>query len=380
MKKTLTLPAGLIFCVISGFLWSLTHTGRALSPNIAGFQEYPASFDYSTPNNVDYEFEGTEVLFPVAVIDSGVDYNHRDIGPRMHKNTDTTPVEIEGYFVTDDHFGWDFNESDNRAYDSGYVHSPELETVPGYDQEATFQENLSEIGGALVRNTLQVVKALIYAGTPGHGTHVSGIILKKCAECSVVPVKVFGSEDRTIQSVLAAIQYVDLRGYRLVNMSLGADLDLMETDSENYRHSLELIDAIASRPHILFVVAAGNHSKYLSRDKARIYPAMINLPNVITVGAVDDNGLLAEFSNYDPQIVDVFAPGVNIQSTWNDGGYRTVSGTSMSCPFVTGLIGSDWAQNPQLSVPQVRARFFTAVSWGTIQFKSLTPAVVPMVQ
>ena len=81
---------------------------------------------------------------------------------------------------------------------------------------------------------------------------------------------------------------------------------------------------------VFFGVAAGNNNA----NAANYSPA--SEPTACTVGATDINDARASFSNYGA-LVDVFAPGVNVLSTWNNGGTNSISGTSMATPHVVGL-------------------------------------------
>ncbi|KAJ9064662.1 hypothetical protein DSO57_1028023 [Entomophthora muscae] len=90
---------------------------------------------------------------------------------------------------------------------------------------------------------------------------------------------------------------------------------------------------------ITVVVAAGNENQ----NACRTSPSSV--PEAITVGATDRNDRRADFSNYG-QCVDLFAPGVDIISTWNDGETESLSGTSMAAPHVAGLIAVFLSESP----------------------------------
>ncbi|KAI0241932.1 hypothetical protein L0F63_004005, partial [Massospora cicadina] len=88
------------------------------------------------------------------------------------------------------------------------------------------------------------------------------------------------------------------------------------------------------------VVAAGGNN---NRDACTKSPA--SAPNAITVAATDVNDYRASFSNYG-KCIDIFAPGVEILSTWNDKKSKSISGTSMAAPHVAGLAATLLSKSP----------------------------------
>jgi subtilisin family serine protease len=108
-------------------------------------------------------------------------------------------------------------------------------------------------------------------------------------------------------------------------MSLGADTISPSLDNA--------VRTLAERG-ILFAIAAGNEHK----DASLFSPARVNHPNVFTVSAIDSLGRFASFSNFGNDVVDLAAPGVNIVSTFSNGRYARLSGTSMAAPHVAGIL------------------------------------------
>ena len=133
--------------------------------------------------------------------------------------------------------------------------------------------------------------------------------------------------------------------------------------------SQALLESIqrANEAGILFVAAAGNESN--NNDASPTYPATYDVPNVLTVAAVDDEGKMASFSNFGRTKVHVAAPGVNITSSIADGNYDTWSGTSMATPHVSGIAALLMSHEPNLSAVEVRNRIIatakpmTVASW-----------------
>ena len=167
----------------------------------------------------------------------------------------------------------------------------------------------------------------------GHGTHVAGIIAASMDDgiggtglapgCRLMPVKVLdGTGSGTDAQVAAGIDWAVDHGAKVINMSLGGSGTSAVLDDAA---------AYAEGNDVTLVAAAGNDGAY----ETDIYPAAA--PGVVAVGATGRDDDIAPFSNWGPY-VDVAAPGVGILSTWNDGGMRTESGTSMATPFVSAAI------------------------------------------
>jgi subtilisin family serine protease len=171
----------------------------------------------------------------------------------------------------------------------------------------------------------------------GHGTHVAGIIGAKnnnigllgvASGASLVSLKVLDATgEGTLSSIIQALAYVNsnAKAGDVVNMSLGEDVTSPTLDQQ--------VQNTASRG-IFIAMAAGNDGKP-ARDFS---PGRANGSNLFTVSAVDSLGRFASFSNYGNDVVDYAAPGVAIISTYLNGQYAIMSGTSMATPHVAGLL------------------------------------------
>jgi subtilisin len=170
----------------------------------------------------------------------------------------------------------------------------------------------------------------------GHGTHVAGIIgavnntigiTGIASGATLVALRVLDNEgEGRLSGIIQAVNYVIQNGRAgdVVNLSLG---------SEGISTTLERTILQAANAGILFAIAAGNDGK----DVATYSPARVNHANVFTVSAMDQNNRFASFSNYGSS-VDVCAYGVRIRSTYSEGRYASLSGTSMAAPHVAGLL------------------------------------------
>lgn len=170
----------------------------------------------------------------------------------------------------------------------------------------------------------------------GHGTHVSGTIaaidngvgvVGVAAGATVIPVKVLDSRGSgSYSGVISGVDYVAANGSAgdVANMSLGGPVS----------DALDQAVKDAAATGVKFALAAGNETD----DANNHSPARANGPNIYTISAMDSNDIFAYFSNFGNPPVDYCAPGVNILSCWKDGGYNTISGTSMASPHAAGVL------------------------------------------
>lgn len=169
----------------------------------------------------------------------------------------------------------------------------------------------------------------------GHGTHVAGTVaalnndigvVGVAAGAAVVSVRVLDHRGSgSISGVVGGVDYVaSVASGEVANMSLGGS---PSTTLDNAVKS-------AANAGVIFAIAAGNSGA----SAGNYSPSRVNHSNVYTVSAMDNSDYFASFSNYGNPPVDYCAPGVGIPSTWKDNGYNSISGTSMACPHVCGIL------------------------------------------
>ncbi len=280
-----------------------------------------ADADIDAPEAWDQTVGHSSVV--VAVVDSGIDYRHRDLASNIWANPREIPgngVDDDGNGFVDDFYGYDFANGDGDPWDDH-----------------------------------------------GHGTHVAGIIgaVGSNAEgvagvawqVRLMPLKFLGAAGvGSVADAIRAINYATMMrsrygvNIRAINASWGGS---------SYSGALETAIRAAGEAGILFVTAAGNDSR--NNDLHPQYPANYELPNVIAVAASDRYDRLASFSNFGQQKVHLVAPGVQILSTVPGGGYQKLSGTSMAAPFVSGAVALAAAAAPGASASELRQAVFQGV-------------------
>ncbi|HEX7714606.1 MAG TPA: S8 family peptidase [Bacillota bacterium] len=206
----------------------------------------------------------------------------------------------------------------------------------------------------------------------GHGTHVAGIIAGNgyksdgkytgmAPETRLIGIKVLDQDgEGVISTIISGIEwcinnFATLK-LRAINLSMGS------AAQESYRSDPLCRAATAAwRKGIVVCCAGGNEGP----DSGTIDSPGIN-PKTITVGNLDDqqtlspsDDRLSDTSSRGPTIdrlmkPDILAPGTNITSTWKNGGYRSLSGTSMSTPVVTGAVAQIVQKWPKLKPDQIK--------------------------
>jgi subtilisin family serine protease len=267
----------------------------------------------------------------VAVLDSGVNYIH----PDLVNNIWVRPAGMSPY--TDDELG-EFND------------------LHGFNATDNRRDPMDD---------------------NGHGTHCAGIIGAEGDNnfgiaginwnVEIMPLKFLNANGSgTTKDAIEAINYA------IERKRAGVNVRIISASWGSTQKSKALSDAIKSAGDegILFIAAAGNSSE--DSDKRPHFPAGYNLPNMVSVAALDRNDNLAGFSNYGAKSVHIAAPGREILSTWLNEEFYVASGTSMATPEVAGVAALILSVNPKMSVKELRDKLLGSVD----KLDSLTGKVV----
>ncbi len=332
--------------------WALNNKGTYASGTAGADIKALDAWDISTGNTG----------ITIAVLDSGIDYNHQDLVGNIWQNPGETDcldgVDDDGNGYADDCKGWDFTTCAEYNIDGSCMTTKSEDNDPMDDL--------------------------------GHGTHVAGIIGAKgnnligisgvMWNVKLMPVKIYNANsvlEGTCTSVfvsdeVAGIEYAVDNHAKIINASFHGE---GYCDAEH-----DAIDA-ANTAEVLFIAAAGNGGVDGigdNNDLEPVFPASYGdpkysgLPNIISVAATDQNDRRASFSNYGLTSVHVAAPGVYVLSTLPQNLYSDFSdkefydGTSMAAPHVSGLAGLlysyyDGVHNTQFNLSLVRSAIFRTV-------------------
>jgi subtilisin family serine protease len=311
-----------------GSLWGLNNTGQSGGVVDADIDAVEA-WDVTT---------GSRSVV-VAVVDTGIDYNHPDLAANMWRNPREVAgdrIDNDGNGFVDDIFGWDFASNDPDPFDDNSH-------------------------GTHVAGTIGAVG--------NNGTGVAGVNW----QVSLMALKFLGADGSGATSAaIAALNYATT-----MRRTFGVNVVATNNSWGGGGASTSLTNAIVAGGNagILCIAAAGNESA--NNDVTPSYPANVASDAVISVAATDSFNRLASFSNYGATTVDVAAPGVSIRSTTPGSTYSSYSGTSMASPHVAGLVGLMAAANPQATAAEIRSAILsTAVPVSGLAGKVATGGLI----
>lgn len=252
----------------------------------------------------------------VAVLDTGVNYNHFSI----HENIQVSKSEIPNNGIDDDQNGF-------------------VDDVIGYDFASSDPFPFDD---------------------HGHGSHIAGLIASPLFGISkntkVIPVKVLTGLGVDMGSFVGGTIYAVDQGAKVINASFGWNID-----HPLFRWAIDYAD----KNNVLIVVAAGNgdsNGKGINVDRTPIYPCSYPNKNIICVAAIDEKDKLTTYSNYGVNSVDIATyggtPSRQILSTnrqnLNGKDFVYKAGTSMATPIVVGAAALLMDTNPNLSTSKVK--------------------------
>lgn len=263
----------------------------------------------------------------VAIVDTGIDYNHKDLQANVWKNKN----EIPGNGIDDDHNGY-------------------IDDVYGIN--------------TLIRDTNGNATS-DNKDTEGHGTHVAGIIgavqnnnfgiagiAQKVKLMGIRTVPNDGDEKDS--DVVEAFIYAAKNGAKLINCSFGKNVNeggMAVSDAINY---------IGKDFGVLVIAAAGNDSANI--DEKPTYPASFGSDYLMVVASTEKNGSMSYFSNYGVENVDLGAPGGSIYSTLPNNKFANLSGTSMASPVAVGVAAEILSIRPDLNPLELKALLLDTVT------------------
>ncbi|MFD5030211.1 S8 family serine peptidase [Streptomyces sp. NPDC058405] len=256
-------------------------------------------------------------------------------------------------------WGLDRIDQKNLPLDSRYTYPDSAgQGVTAYIIDTGVRITHSDFGGRASNGYDAVDNDNVAQDGNGHGTHVAGTVAGTsygvAKKAKIVAVRVLDNNGSgTTAGVVAGIDWVARNAVKpaVANMSLGGGADsALDTAVRN---------AIAAG--VTFAVAAGNDGLNASSySPARVTEA-------ITVGSTTSTDARSSFSNTGT-VLDIFAPGSSITSSWNtsDSATNTISGTSMATPHVAGAAALYLAANPTATPAQVSSGLISLASTGVV--------------
>jgi subtilisin family serine protease len=236
----------------------------------------------------------------IAVIDTGVDLNHKDLKNNIwfNKKEIKDGIDNDDNGFVDDVNGWNFAEGNNDLSDD-----------------------------------------------IGHGTHISGIIVKNFPNAKIIPIKYYSNKNKTFsfENSLKALDYA---------ISLNVDIINYSSCGRGYSEKEFKLLKKAKNSGIVVIVASGN--KGTDNDKQAMYPSSYKLSNIISVSSLSSNKNLSKTSNFGKNSVEVSYYGEKIKSTLPNNKYGYLTGTSQATAFLSAFVGILKYKNPNILIPEIK--------------------------
>jgi subtilisin family serine protease len=314
--------------------WGLKNTGTNLPqvPGIAG-QDVSAILAWNLFTNM---LVGSRSIV-TGVIDTGIDYNHRDLRNNIWKAPSNYKVSVGGREVQCDQgtHGYDFVNNDCFSLDDN-DHGTRVAGIIGAEGDNEFG-----MVGLNWAASMLAIKAFNDQGVGDAATAANAVEF-------AVQLKNF---------------FRDRCDVRVLNNSYGWYLNDCSS-CQSLRDQIE----IARESGILFVASAGNDGVPTEIGQRQHFPSGFGTSNIISVGAFDNSGLFASFSNFGATSVHLAAPGQDIYSTVRNNDFSFGNGTSWAAPFVSGAAALTLARCPGLNTADLKAAILNNVdkvtSWS----------------
>lgn len=239
----------------------------------------------------------------VALVDSGVNYLLPEIAARLARDERGRSL------------GYDFWERDERPFDGNPARSPFLPLR--------------------------------------HGTSVASVLLREAPEARLLPYRYPRPDMSRMAELVAAAE------------EAGAGIVALAMGSQDRKDWTAFETAAEARPEMLFIVSAGNDGRDI--DEQAVYPASLELTNMLVVTSADDFGRLASGSNWGRRSVDLMVPAERLDALDHRGAQVKASGSSYAVPRVAALAARLWAAHPE----------WTA---NTLKHAIIARAVVPRIR
>ncbi|MET0763585.1 MAG: S8 family serine peptidase [Blastococcus sp.] len=285
-----------------GYGYNLDNTGRN-----AGGQYAVADADVDAPEGWD---GGTGAGAIVAVVDTGYDSDHPELAGALWTNP-SCGSDTDGDGKVGDCHGWNFI-SDSPDVDNG-----------------SYGTHGASVSGVI-------------GGRAGNGLGTAGV----APDVTIMPLVIGSGSSVDMMLGVEAIYYAVDHGADVINASWGGGA------TSGMLAGLRAAIAYAGSKGVLVVAAAGNDSA--NRDFSPMYPASLDEPALVTVGNSTPADRISGSSAYGAGTVDLFAPGELVFTTWNDGSYRLVSGTSIAAPQVAAAYALYRAAWPSATTAELR--------------------------